>query len=109
MIEWYKTKAKIKFIEIAEPLIEQFKKYNVEPKGIYIQNMSKRWGSCTAKGKIILNPELMKAPKACIQYVIIHELCHLIHYDHTQKFMDLQTKEMPDWRRWKDKLENLLA
>jgi predicted metal-dependent hydrolase len=109
MIEWYKTKAKIKFTEIAEPLIEQFKKYDVEPKGVYIQSMTKRWGSCTPKGKIILNPELMKAPKACIEYVIIHELCHLIHHDHTQKFIDLQTKEMPDWKRWKDKLENLLA
>jgi len=109
MLEWYKTKAKIKFNQIAEPLIEQFKKYNVEPKDLYIQNMSKRWGSCTPKGKIILNPELMKAPKACIEYVIIHELCHLIHHDHTQKFIDLQTKEMPDWKRWKDKLENLLA
>ncbi len=109
VLDWYKERAKTKFAEIAEPIIEQFKKYNVEPKGLYIQNMSKRWGSCTPKGKIILNPELMKAPKACIEYVIIHELCHLIHHDHTQKFIDLQTKEMPDWRRWKDKLENLLA
>lgn len=110
VLEWYKVRAKDKLAEIAEPLIQKFKKYNVEPKGLYIQNMSKRWGgSCTPKGKIILNPELMKAPKACIEYVIIHELCHLIYHDHTQKFIDLQTKEMPDWRRWKDKLENLLA
>ncbi len=109
MLAWYKSRAKLKFPEIAEPLIEQFQRYDVEPKGIYIQSMTKRWGSCTPKGKIILNPELMKAPKACIKYVIIHELCHLIHHDHTQKFIDLQTKEMPDWRRWKDKLEKLLA
>jgi len=109
VLDWYRIRAKTKFAEIAEPLIERFKKYNVEPKGLYIQNMSKRWGSCTPKGKIILNPELMKAPKACIEYVIVHELCHLIHHDHTHKFIDLQSKEMPDWRRWKDKLENLLA
>ena len=106
---WYKEKAKIKFAEIAEPIIQRFKKYNVEPKGIYMLAMSKRWGSCTPKGKIILNPELIKAPKACIEYVITHELCHLIHHDHTQKFIDLQTKEMPDWEKWKDKLEKLLA
>lgn len=107
--EWYKEKARIKFAEIAEPIIQRFKKYNVEPKGIYLLEMSKRWGSCTPKGKIILNPELIKAPKACIEYVITHELCHLIHHDHTQKFIDLQTKEMPDWEKWKDKLEKLLA
>lgn len=106
---WYREKAKIKFAEIAEPIIQRFKKYNVEPKALYIQEMSKRWGSCTPRGKIILNPELIKAPKACIEYVITHELCHLIHHDHTQKFIDLQTKEMPDWERWKEKLEKLLA
>ena len=71
--------------------------------------LEKRWGSCTPKGKIILNPELIKAPKGCIEYVIIHELCHLIHHDHTQKFIDLQTKEMKDWEKWKMKLEKLLA
>jgi len=106
---WYRQKAKEKFALIAEPLIQRFHKYKVEPTGIFIQEMSKRWGSCTPKGKIILNPELIKAPSACIEYVILHELCHLVHHDHTQKFIDLQTKEMPDWEKWKNKLENLLA
>jgi predicted metal-dependent hydrolase len=106
---WYKEKAKDKFAEIAEPIIQRFKKYNVEPNNIYIQIMPTRWGSCTERGKIILNPELIKAPKACIEYVIIHELCHLVHRDHTQKFIDLQTKEMPDWEKWKMKLEKMLA
>lgn len=109
MNEWYRERAKIKFPEIAEPLIERFKKYKVSPTNLYLQDMPKRWGSCTPTGKIILNPELIKAPKPCIEYVIIHELCHLVHRNHNQKFFDLQTKEMPDWRRWKDKLENLLA
>ncbi|MFP5080113.1 M48 family metallopeptidase [Pedobacter sp. JCM 36344] len=107
--QWYRDKAKIKFAEIAEPLIQRFKKYNVEPKGLFIQEMPTRWGSCTTKGKIILNPELIKAPKPCIEYVIIHELCHLIYHNHTQKFIDLQTKEMRDWEKWKMKLEALLA
>lgn len=107
--KWYRHRAKIKFAEIAEPLIQKFKKYGVEPLGLYIQNMPYRWGSCTPKGKIILNPELIKAPKPCIEYVIIHELCHLVHLDHTKKFLELQTKEMPDWEKWKEKLERLLA
>lgn len=107
--QWYREKAKDKFAEISEPLVQIFKKYNVEPKGLYIQEMPTRWGSCTPKGKIILNPELIKAPKGCIEYVIIHELCHLIHHDHTQRFIDFQNKEMPDWEKWKMKLEKLLA
>ncbi len=107
--EWYLLHAKSKFKEIAQPLIDKFKKHKVEPDSIVFREMPTRWGSCTPKGKIILNPELIKAPKGCIEYVIIHELCHLIHHDHTQKFIDLQTKEMPDWEKWKSKLENLLA
>ncbi|MGV4463867.1 M48 family metallopeptidase [Ornithobacterium rhinotracheale] len=106
---WYRDRAKIKFAEIAEPLIQQFKKYEVEPNNLYIQNMKFRWGSCSAKGNIILNPELIKAPKPCIEYVIIHELCHLIHQNHSKAFFQLQSREMPDWEKWKGKLEHFLA
>jgi predicted metal-dependent hydrolase len=107
--EWYLQHARDKFHAIALPMIDKFKKHNVEPSSIILRNMPTRWGSCTPKGKIILNPELIKAPKGCIEYVIIHELCHLVHHNHTEKFIDLQTKEMPDWEKWKLKLENLLA
>lgn len=105
---WYRERAKMKFADIAEPLIQQFEKYKVKPSGLYVQEMQTRWGSCTPKGKIILNPELLKAPKGCIEYVIVHELCHLVHRHHTRKFFDLQKKEMPDWEKWKNRLENLL-
>jgi len=107
--DWYLQNAKKKLRAIALELIEKFKKHKVEPSSIVLREMPTRWGSCTAKGKIILNPELIKAPKGCIEYVIIHELCHLIHHDHTQKFLDLQTREMPNWEKWKMKLEKLLA
>jgi predicted metal-dependent hydrolase len=107
--DWYLQHARTKFHAIAAPLIDKFKKHKVEPSSIVLRDMPTRWGSCTPKGKIILNPELIKAPKGCIEYVIIHELCHLIHHDHTQKFIDLQTKEMRDWEKWKMKLEKLLA
>lgn len=107
--DWYAKNAVNKFTLIAKPLIEKFKKYRVEPSSFIIREMSKRWGSCTAQGKIILNPELIKAPKGCIEYVIIHELCHLVHHEHNQKFIDLQTKEMPQWEKWKQKLESMLA
>ena len=110
--EWYFLKAKDKLHLIARPLFEEFiKKHNLSLFTFHLslRNMPTRWGSCTPKGKIILNPELIKAPKGCIEYVIIHELCHLVYHDHTQKFIDLQTKEMQDWEKWKMKLEKLLA
>jgi len=107
MKEWYRELAKVKFAEIAEPIIQRFKKYGVEPSSIYIQSMTNRWGSCTPKGKIILNIELIKKLKPCIEYVITHELCHLKHRDHTKAFFELLKTEMPDWERWKKKLETI--
>jgi len=110
--DWYLSKAKAKLHLIARPLFEKFiSNHNLSLITFHLslRNMPTRWGSCTPKGKIILNPELIKAPKGCIEYVIIHELCHLVHHDHTQKFIDLQTKEMKDWEKWKMKLEKLLA
>lgn len=107
--QWYRERAKLKFAEIAEPWIQRFEKYNVKPEAIYLQEMPTRWGSCTPKGKIILNPELIKAPKPCIEYVIIHELCHLVYPNHTNSFIQLQEKMMSDWEIWKMKLETLLA
>lgn len=71
--------------------------------------MEKRWGSCTRNGKITLNTELVKAPKACIEYVMVHELCHLAIRNHTKDFYDLQAKLLPDWQKWKEKLEKTLA
>lgn len=109
---WYLKKAELRLREIAIPLIDSFAsrhKLSILSSQFSIREMPTRWGSCTPNGKIILNPELIKAPKGCIEYVIIHELCHLIHHDHTRKFLDLQTKEMKDWEKWKMKLEKLLA
>lgn len=108
MKEWYRQRAKVKFAEIAEPIITRFAKYGVAPSSLYIQEMENRWGSCTPTGKIILNTELIKAPKPCIEYVITHELCHLIYRDHTKAFFELLEAEMPDWKRWKDKLERFM-
>jgi predicted metal-dependent hydrolase len=108
MKEWYRIHAKCKFAEYAEPIIARFEKYGVTPTSLHIQEMENRWGSCTPKGKIILNTRLIMAPQPCIEYVITHELCHLLHPDHTKAFWDLLQKEMPDWERWKNKLERFM-
>lgn len=109
MEAWYLEKAQRWFYKIAEPLLKRFEKYNVHPNKLEIRKMQFRWGSCSTQGRILLNPELIKAPKACIEYVIVHELCHLVHRGHTKAFFDLQQKEFPEWKKWKNKLENLLA
>ena len=80
----------------------------VKPSGFKLKEMETRWGSCTATGQILLNPRLVCAPRICIEYVIIHELCHLVHRNHTKDFYELLTQEMPDWKKWKMKLEKLM-
>ena len=108
LMTWYRKRAEIKFMEYAEPLISHFSRHQVKPSGIELKEMETRWGSCTASGKILLNPRLIGAPRICIEYVIMHELCHLVHRNHTKAFYELLTQEMPDWKKWKMKLERCM-
>jgi predicted metal-dependent hydrolase len=71
--------------------------------------MPKRWGSWTQRGVIYLNPELVLAPASCIDYVVTHELCHLVHAPHGRKFYELLQRVMPDWGERKDRLERAAA
>ncbi len=107
--EWYKEKAIYHFEELLNSSLEKFIKYKIEKPVLDIRLMQKRWGSCTTSGKIILNTELIKAPKGSIEYVVIHELCHLIHYNHNKDFYDLQNRLSPNWEKWKEKLEHALS
>lgn len=66
MHEWYLQNARAKFSAIAVTLIAQFKRHKVEPTNIVLREMATRWGTCTPKGKIILNPELIKAPQKVV-------------------------------------------
>ena len=105
---WYRQRANVKFQEYAQPIIEQFSIYGVKPQSLSIKKMDKRWGYCTIDGHITLNPRLICAPRCCIEYVITHELCHLICRSHNKEFYALLTKEMPHWEKWKNKLERIL-
>lgn len=105
---WYRQHANIKFQEYAKPIIEKFSVYGVKPQSISIKKMDKRWGYCTTEGNITLNPWLICAPRCCIEYVITHELCHLIYRNHTKEFYALLSKEMPHWEKYKNKLERIM-
>lgn len=106
---WYKQKATIVFNELLEEVLPKFNRYKINKPTLSIRYMSKRWGSCTPGGKIILNTELIKAPKGSIEYVIVHELSHLVHHNHTKAFQYLQSRILPDWEKWKNRLEYSLA
>jgi predicted metal-dependent hydrolase len=107
--DWYREHA-IRIFEWRLNInLSRFKKYKIEHPKILIRRMEKRWGSCTKSGTITLNPEIIKAPVGCIDYVIVHELCHLVNRNHDKRFYELQEKMMPDWKRWKERLEKFLV
>lgn len=106
---WYRENASIKFAKYLAECKKMFSRYPLKEIKIELRNMPKRWGSCTVKGKIILNPELIKAPRRCIEYVLIHELCHTKYPNHSNSFFNLQSRIMPDWGKWKERLERVMA
>jgi hypothetical protein len=69
--------------------------------------MARRWGSCSENGTLLLNSQLVKAPTQCIDYVIVHELCHTMHFNHSKSFYELLTRVMPDWPERKRRLERV--
>ena len=75
-------------------------------KEIKIRLMKARWGSCSSRRVITYNTHLIKAPIDCIDYVILHELCHLIHQNHQKGFHQLQLKLNPQWKKQKQKLDS---
>jgi len=71
----------------------------VEPRNLKIRRMKARWGSCSTGGEICLNLMLMREQLSQIDFVIAHELCHLVHFAHNKAFYDLLDEVMPDWRK----------
>lgn len=101
--DWYIKRAENYFERIVENYLHIVKK---EVKHIRIRQMKTRWGSCNpSKSYINLNSELIKKSKSSIEYVIFHELAHLIHPNHSKEFYNYLNTYMPDWKKRKEKLE----
>ena len=74
---------------------------------IAYRNMTSRWGSCNPKtGRICINVQLAKYPPECLEYVVVHELCHLLERGHGPRFKALMDSFLPDWRECRAKLRS---
>ncbi len=102
---WYQERAKKYFQQKLVQSFEKFRRYEINLPVIRLRRMPKRWGTCIAKGVVHLNPDLIKFPAICVEYVIIHELCHLIEANHNRNFYQLLQRIMPDWEEKKIRLE----
>jgi len=106
---WYLPKARVQFNESLNRCLPRFDSFEISKPIIFIRRMQRRWGSLSKKGNLTLNTELVKAPKECIDYVVIHELCHLQYHDHSPEFYKLLDSVIPGWRKIKHKLELKMA
>jgi predicted metal-dependent hydrolase len=107
--DWYKNKAIEIFNSRLEECIKIGAKAGINYKNkITLRSMKTRWGSCSSEPKITLNPKLISLSKDFIDYVIIHELCHIKEHNHSQAFYKLLKFLLPDWEQRKEKL-NLVA
>ena len=104
---WYREKAEDKFSERLEHCMIKFKSHK-RPK-MMIRQLKKRWGSLTPQGLLTLNLDLIRAPVECIDYVIIHELCHLEEPHHGSAFTSLLEQKLHGWQAKKHKLELRLS
>jgi len=102
---WYRERAEERFQKSLDRCIKSFSKFKVKRPELKVKQMSKRWGSCTAAGLIYLNPDLIKTSSDCLDYVIVHELCHLKIKSHSPAYYRLLNRLMPDWEQRKLKLE----
>lgn len=109
LLTWYRERAVIHFRRILIEALPRFESYKLPTPELKLRRMTTRWGSCTPVGVIYLNPDLIKTPGSCIEYVIVHEICHLIHRRHDRNFYELLERILPDWQRRKQTLERMMA
>lgn len=103
---WYYTRAMQVFEQRLAALYPDLDWVETMPEW-QLRPMKKQWGSCSPKGRLSLNPMLVKAPRQCIDYVVIHELCHIKHHNHSDDYYALLSRRLPDWQTRKQRLDNL--
>lgn len=102
---WYRDRLR----EAALPLIAAWQtRLQVEVESLVVRRMKTRWGSCTpARRSIRLNTDLAKKPPVCLEYVVVHELMHLLEPSHNRRFVSLMSQHLPNWAAYRDELNRL--
>ncbi|HED2276090.1 TPA: M48 family metallopeptidase [Klebsiella quasipneumoniae subsp. quasipneumoniae] len=106
LTDWYKARAREVFAKRLSAMLEQALWVSGSPP-LRILTMQTQWGSCSPNGRVTLNPNLVKAPRECIDYVILHELCHLAEHNHSERFYRLMGQVMPGWEKTKKRLDGM--
>ncbi len=103
---WYRVRAREVFQRRLDAMLEQAL-WVTDCPHIRLLSMKTQWGSCSPQGTLTLNPHLVKAPRECIDYVILHELCHIAEHNHSAQFYRLMKQVMPKWEQTKEQLDGM--
>ncbi len=103
LMKWYRKQAEE---NLSERLVILGAKMGLKPRLVKVKEQKRRWGSCTFSGNIYLNWRIIMAPIEVIDYVIVHELAHLAHHDHSKNFWAVVERFMPDYRQRRQWLKN---
>jgi hypothetical protein len=103
--EWLR----VQMHDAVPPLVKKWQRVmGVEVRNIFIQRMKTKWGSCNhLAGSIRLNTDLARKPRECLEYIVVHEMAHLIEPTHNDRFVALMNRLMPKWRSRRDLLNSL--
>jgi predicted metal-dependent hydrolase len=102
---WYREQLKA----AVPPLVAKWEKaLGVRASKVFVQKMKTKWGSCNpVAGNIRLNTDLAKKPPVCLEYIVAHELAHLLERHHNERFIALMDAHMPQWRQYREVLNSL--
>lgn len=106
LTSWYRSRANLLIVPLFKKCLQKLP-VDAERKETIVcrlTRMSRRWGSCSPSGIVRLHPDLIRTSRGCIEYIIWHELAHLIEPNHAKAFYTLQERLMPDWRVWEERL-----
>lgn len=106
---WYRRQAERHFESLLQKVLKEFHQKLPADVTVEARAFAKRWGTCHPSGRIVLNIDLVRAPRSCIEYVLVHEICHLLVPDHSKAFFRILEGYLPDWRARKLRLEKTLA
>src|SRR5512137_1281347 len=100
--EWYRRQLR----QAAPPLIAKWERLmGVKVERFFVQRMKTRWGSCNHDARTVrLNAELAKKPRECLEYIVVHEMAHLLEPTHNAHFVALMDQFMPNWQFYRDQL-----
>jgi len=105
MEAWFRQHAQHIFTDRVTAWHPHFERYGIGVPKVVVRQMKTRWGSCTAAGKITLNLKLIQVPTECVDYIVVHEMCHLVEHNHSPEYYALLSRVLPDWRTRKQKLD----